>query len=268
MRIVDAQIHLWEGPDAPPHHARSPFTMETAVEAMTAAGVDRAINCPALWDADANAYAALAASTHPERFTTMGWFPLSPGGDASLVADAMAAPGAVGLRFVIVDPAEVARVASGELDWLWRAADERALPVALMVLPGDLPLIGGLAGRFPRMRLMVDHLGVLPFLTLPEAMAHLDDLLDLARHPNIAVKATGVPSMATDPYPFVSTHDALRRIHDAFGAERMFWGTDVTRMDRTWGECVTMFVDHLPWLTGRDLELVMGDAVTAWLDRR
>ena len=29
-----------------------------------------------------------------------------------------------------------------------------------------------------------------------EAVAHLDELLSLAAHPNIAVKATGVPSMA------------------------------------------------------------------------
>jgi len=27
-----------------------------------------------------------------------------------------------------------------------------------------------------------------------------------------------------------------------------------------------MFTEELPWLTGRDLELVMGRAVCAWLD--
>jgi hypothetical protein len=46
----------------------------------------------------------------------------------------------------------------------------------------------------------------------------------------------------------------------------MFWGTDITRMPCSWRQCVTMFTEELPWLAGRDLELVMGDAVCAWLD--
>jgi len=266
MRIIDAQIHLWEGAGAPPHHTRAPFTMADAVEGMDAAGVSRAINCPAVWDADANEYAARAATAHPDRFATMGWFPLSPDGNASVVETAMNAPGAVGLRFLLVDPADVQRTRDGSFDWLWIAAAERELPVALMVMPGDLALVGELANRFPRLRLLVDHLGVLPFLKLPEATEHFDQLIELARHDNVAVKATGVASMATDPFPYPSTHEPLRRIYTSFGAERMFWGTDITRMQCSWSECVAAFVDHIPWLTGRNLELVMGDALAAWLD--
>ena len=29
--------------------------------------------------------------------------------------------------------------------------------------------------------------------------------------------------------------------------------------------CVTLFIEELPWLRGRDLELVMGEAVCNWL---
>jgi hypothetical protein len=35
-------------------------------------------------------------------------------------------------------------------------------------------------------------------------------------------------------------------------------------MPCSWRQCVTMFTEELPWLSGRDLELVMGDAVCAW----
>ncbi|MFF7528852.1 amidohydrolase family protein [Streptomyces bobili] len=112
---------------------------------------------------------------------------------------------------------------------------------------------------------MIDHLACNPFQKLPEAAAHLDALVALARHPNIAVKATGVPGMATEPYPFADTHGVLRRVFDAFGAERMFWGTDITRLRCSWREAVTMFTEELPWLRGRDLELVMGRAVADWI---
>jgi hypothetical protein len=33
-----------------------------------------------------------------------------------------------------------------------------------------------------------------------------------------------------------------------------------------WRQCVTLFTEELPWLAGRDLELVMGRAVCDWLD--
>jgi hypothetical protein len=32
-----------------------------------------------------------------------------------------------------------------------------------------------------------------------------------------------------------------------------------------WRQCVTLFTEELPWLRGRDLELVMGRAVCDWL---
>jgi predicted TIM-barrel fold metal-dependent hydrolase len=232
---------------------------------MDEAGVDRAVNCPALWDPDANDYAVKAALRHPDRFATLGWFPLDDSADESLVDLWLEKPGMLGLRFVLATPDSCDRLASGALGWLWAAADRREIPVGLIVPPQYLPVVADIAARYPRMRLLMDHLAVSPFEKLPGAAAHFDELLALARQPNIAIKATGVPSMATDEYPFASTHSLLRRAFDAFGAERMFWGTDITRLHCTWRECVTMFVDELPWLKGRDLELVMGDGVANWI---
>ena len=94
------------------------------------------------------------------------------------------------------------------------------------------------------------------------------ELLALARCPNVAVKATGQPGYAEDGYPFRSFHEHLRRCFDAFGPERMFWGTDITRMPCSWRQCVTVFTEELPWLKGRDLELVMGEALCNWVGWR
>jgi hypothetical protein len=82
----------------------------------------------------------------------------------------------------------------------------------------------------------------------------------LAKYPNVAVKATGQAGYAEDEYPFRSLHPHLQRCFDAFGPERMFWGTDITRMLCSWWQCVTLFTEELRWLKGRDLELVMGEA--------
>ena len=41
--------------------------------------------------------------------------------------------------------------------------------------------------------------------------------------------------------------------------------TDIARMSCSWRQCVTMFTEELPWLKGRDLELVMGQGVCDWI---
>jgi predicted TIM-barrel fold metal-dependent hydrolase len=97
------------------------------------------------------------------------------------------------------------------------------------------------------------------------AYRNLPQLLALARHPNVAVKATGQAGYTLDPYPFPSIHDPLHRVFDAFGPRRMFWGTDITRMHCTWRQCVTLFTEELPWLHGADLDLVMGQAFCDWI---
>ncbi|WP_320066705.1 amidohydrolase family protein [Micromonospora sp. RTGN7] len=265
MKITDAQIHLWSGAGAPPHHIRAPFTIERALSAMDEAGIGRAVNCPAVWDPVANEYAEQAAIAHPDRFATMGWFSLDSSSGPSAVDAAMSRTGALGLRFLLYAAEAGPILASGALDWLWSEVNDRNLPVALMVLPEHLPLIGPIATRHPQMRLLLDHLAIGPFDKLPQAAGHLDALLSLAEHPNVAVKATGTPSMATDDYPFGSVQGVLRRTVDAFGPERTFWGSDITRMSCTWRQCVTMFTEELPWLKGHDLELVMGNGISDWI---
>lgn len=265
IEIVDAQIHLWRGANAPGHHRQAPYLIKDAIAEMDAAGVDRVVNCPAIWDPSANDYAVEASTQYPDRFATLGWFPLDGPADPTQVERLLERPGMLGMRFMMIDPGLIEALTTGGLDWLWAAAAEREAPVGLMVLPEHLPLLGDIAKRFPGMRLLIDHLAVLPFFTLPQAAEHLDVLLALAEQPNIAVKASGVPSMATDAYPFTSTHDVLRRTFDAYGPDRMFWGTDITRISCTWRECVTSFTEELPWLTGTDLELVMGRAVRKWI---
>ena len=105
-------------------------------------------------------------------------------------------------------------------------------------------------------------------VALEAAWANLPELLALAKHPNVAVKATGAPSYSSEPYPYRNVHAHLRRLHDAFGPERLSWRTDITRMRCTWRQSVTLFTEEMPWLTARDKELIMGRALCTWLDSK
>ena len=56
-----------------------------------------------------------------------------------------------------------------------------------------------------------------------------------------------------------------RELVAAFGPRRVFWGTDLTRMPCSYYECISLFTHHMPWLSGEDLEWVMGRGVCEWL---
>ncbi len=157
-------------------------------------------------------------------------------------------------------------LADGTIDWLWAAAEKAGIPVA-MLATDSLTEIGGIAQRHPGLKLTIDHLGGRGGLTTLKdaaAMTHIPDLLKLARYPNIAVKATGAPGYSSESYPFRGMHTYLRQIYDAFGPQRMFWGTDISKMPCSWAKCVSMFTEELPWLSQDDKRLIMGDALCAW----
>jgi len=122
-----------------------------------------------------------------------------------------------------------------------------------------------IAERHPRLKMILDHCGLNRHGRDREAFIHLDELVALAKLPNVAVKATGAPHYSTQAYPFGNIGDGLNRIFDAFGPNRFFWGTDITRMPCSYRQCVTFFTEELPWLAGKDLEAVMGQSLCAWI---
>jgi predicted TIM-barrel fold metal-dependent hydrolase len=170
-----------------------------------------------------------------------------------------AQPGVLGLRFALLQKHQERWLIDGTLDWLWRVAEEASMPVALL---GEhlLEAIPVIAQRHPRLKLIIDH-----FARPDETWSNLPELIAIARFPNVALKATGAPGYSQQPYPYRDTHAHIRRLYDAFGPTRMFWGTDITRMPTSWKQCVSMFTDELNWLSSRDQELIMGDALCNWL---
>jgi predicted TIM-barrel fold metal-dependent hydrolase len=275
MMIVDAQVHIWSNgkPTNPNHRQVDAFTKDELLKEMDAAGVDAAlIHPPTSWEPKANEIAIDAARQHPDRLGILGHFPVDRPESRELVAGWKQRPGMLGLRFAFSGPGQAAWLTDGTIDWLWPAADSAGLPIALNC-GDDLLKVGEVAARYPALRLLIDHLGrprsTLGFLAegkVEEAWANLPEMLALAKYANVAVKATGAPSYSREAYPYRDIHERLRQIYDAFGPQRVFWGTDITRMPCSWKECITLFTEELGWLSGADKELVMGRALCEWLD--
>jgi len=97
------------------------------------------------------------------------------------------------------------------------------------------------------------------------AFVDLPDLLRIARHPNVAVKASALPCYTDDTYPFRAVHGFVRQVFDAFGPRRTFWGTDLTRLACTYRQAITFFTEELSFLSAADKDWVMGRAVCEFL---
>jgi predicted TIM-barrel fold metal-dependent hydrolase len=83
-------------------------------------------------------------------------------------------------------------------------------------------------------RIIVDHLGMIaPPVAVPkpppEPFEDLDLLLELAIFDNVMVKISAVPSLSHEAFPFRDVFEPIRRVLDAFGSDRVMWGTDATR---------------------------------------
>lgn len=267
MPIVDAQVHIWRNhlPTNPNHRQIRDFTADDLLKEMDEAGVDAALIHPPGWDPDSNQLAIGAAQAHPTRLGILGNFPLDQGPNRELVEGWKSQPGMLGLRWALNQPHQEAWTRDGTLDWLWPIAEASGVPIAF-IGPGTQAMIGRVAERHPGLKLIVDHLGRIGGAKDDAAFANISELLALAKFPNVAVKATGAPSYSSEPYPYRNIHGYLHEIYDAFGPNRMFWGTDITRMPCSWRQCVTVFTEELPWLSATDKDLIMGQAVCAWLD--
>jgi predicted TIM-barrel fold metal-dependent hydrolase len=268
MQIVDAQIHVWGSglPSNLAHRQVTAFTTEEAVGLMDEGGVDAAVIHPPGWDPGSTEMAFAAVRDYPGRFAIMGAFPLDQPENRSLVASWRSQPGMLGLRYGFLQEPMRGWLEDGTLDWLWEAAERADVPIA-MLATDSLAAIGRIAERHPGLRLTIDHLGGRGGTTTLKdaaAMTHMPALLALAKYPNVAVKATGAPGYSSEAYPFPTMQTFVRQIYDAFGPQRVFWGTDITKMPCSWRQCVTMFTEEMPWLSEPDKELIMGQAVCAW----
>ena len=257
MLIVDSQIHLWQNGKMSPHHRQIPtYSAADALAEMATAGVDCAVIHPpsALGEA-ANVLAVEAVRKHPDRFCILGHFDLLSPDREKIVARWRERPGMLGFRYTFNQPQEKSWWTDGSLDWFWKASEKAGLVVGLLATGEHIKALGNIAERHPGLKFNIDHIGRgggRSALKDDALYADLNDMLALAKLKNVGVKLSGAPSTSTQPYPYKNIHGHLQRIIEAFGPERSFWGTDITRMPCTYKQCVTMFTEEMPWLKGRD----------------
>jgi predicted TIM-barrel fold metal-dependent hydrolase len=152
-------------------------------------------------------------------------------------------------------------IRDGTADWFWPVAEKMNIPV-MMNAPSIHKDVGEVAQRHPTLRLILDHMARRKGMKDEKLGPGLLPTIELAKYPNVFVKLTSTPSCSSEDYPYRNIHPHLKRLIEAFGPRRCFWGTDLSAMlsrtKCTYRQAVTMFTEEMDFLSKEDLELVMG----------
>lgn len=272
MQITDAQTHLWGAnsslrpwrPEGPSLAHGPAYDTEQLLSQMSSAGVHRAVLVPPSWEGDRNEICLAAARAHPNRFVVMGRLPSDGPSDPGIVDAWLDEPGMRGVRLTFGVGIPTSRLTDQSMDWFWRAAEAAGVPVMIFA-PAATEAVGLIAKAHSRLRLVIDHLNITPTARGDEIDAAILKTLELANLPNVAVKASALPSLVDEPYPYPSLHDRIHQVVAAFGPKRVFWGSDVTRFRGNYRESITLFTRELQFLSDNDLKWIMGQGVSDWI---
>jgi len=220
--MIDAHCHaspLWFEP------------VESLLFQMDRNGVEKAVLTQILGQFD-NSYHGQCVARFPGRFANVGGVDAAAP-DAAQAVRQWAERGMTGLRL-----RPDARSPGDDPLAVWRAADECGLVISCggasaALLADDFVT---LANEFPRLPIVVEHLGGWTRPDCDRSEETWRGILALARLPNVSLKipalgqlaqrAVGAPLPAQPPVLDAAKGAILLEALEAFGAERLLWGSD------------------------------------------
>lgn len=225
--VVDAHVHCFAGYDDPryPYHPDAPYKPPAAsrpdqlLAAMDGAGVDAAVIVHPEPYQDDHGYLEHCLDVGRGRLTgTCLFFAGRPGALDGMAALVKRAPGVRAARIHAYAPERLPPFGKPELRALWKKAADLGLMVQLHFEPRWAPGFEPLIEEFSGTTVIIDHAGR-PLQGTPEEHARV---VGWSRFPNTVVKLSAIPPKTA--FPHRDAAPAVRRLADAFGADRMIYG--------------------------------------------
>ncbi len=263
--IMDAQTHIWSGGKPSPTHRQEPFLVTDLLQQLDGAGVNRAIIVTPSWNPNGNELPLEAAKTYPDRLAVMGLYDTNSKPDVAQIQAWKSRQGMLGLRLFLGSPQGKAWFTDVSSDWLWPELQRNQIPLMLFA-GGMMPDVAKIAAKYPDLKICLDSFGAPAGVVGVQAFDNYDQVLALAKFKNVSIKPVSLPFISGEAYPYRNLHPFIRRIYDAFGPERIFWGSDITLLKSPYSDCVKAFTQDMDWLSDQDLELIMGRALSKWIN--
>jgi L-fuconolactonase len=233
-RIIDPHVHVWKhDPEYPfAKEARPPArdaTPEMLLDLMKANGVAKTVIIQVIHYRYDNSYLAGVLKRYPQYFQGVSRVdPLDPAAPDHLSRLATEQ----GFKGVRLSPA-----ANATGDWihgplmapLWKRCSELKVPMTVLAPITRMPEAGALIEQFPDLTVVIDHMADCPV----DQPKELEKLIALRRYPKVFVKVSHTWSLSHQPYPYLDAQEHVKRLHEAFGPQRLMWATDWPIVEQT-----------------------------------
>jgi predicted TIM-barrel fold metal-dependent hydrolase len=234
-----------------------PVTTEQMLAAMDKAGVAKAaiVQASTCYGHD-NSYVADAVAAHPDRFT--GVFSV----------DVLSADAPERIRYWVGRKLAGMRLFTfgstmqDQASWLddpksypaWQCASDLGLSICLQMSPKALPQAISMAQRFPKVRIILDHMAR-PSIEDGPPYAAAESLFALAKYPNFYLKLTernftGARAGKASPETF------FPKLVATFGASRIAWGSNYPSSEGSLTELLALAKTSLACLPVADQDWI------------
>ena len=260
--FIDAHVHVWtpdtrsypvaqgfsEADLAPPS-----FTPEQLFAHAKPQGVDRIVLIQMSFYKTDNRYMLDSMARFPGVF---GGVAIIDHEAAGAVAEmkALKAKGVRGFRLYTDKSSAQSWLNSPAMKKMWAAGADEGLAMCLLANPDALPAVHSLCKAFPKTPVVIDHFARLG-MKGPAAESDIENLLRLADFPTVHVKTSAFYALGEKKAPYTDLAPLIRRLRDAYGAQRLMWATDCpyqVEKGHTYADSIALIRDRLDFLTTED----------------
>jgi predicted TIM-barrel fold metal-dependent hydrolase len=264
LPIIDPHVHVWKHDPRYPwakettHPPQRDATPEMLLELMKANGVAKTVIIQVIhyrWD---NSYLAAVLKLYPQYFRGVARVnpedPASPDRLSELIQQGFA-----GVR---ISPAGDERgdwIRGPLMEPLWRRCRDEKASMSVLAPIGRIPDVAPLIEKFPDLDVVIDHMADCP----PDRPDMLRHLLALKRCPHVFVKVSHTWSLSRQPYPYPDCQAQVKKLYDAFGPQRLMWGTDWPLVEDYCGyaKAISIIRDEMPFLNAEDKKWMLSKTV-------
>jgi predicted TIM-barrel fold metal-dependent hydrolase len=280
--VVDTHMHVWADdaeryPFVHPYVADfkgppTPGTVEMLIDDMDRNDVTHSVLVQVIYHGWDNTYVADCVRRFPDRLVAHGLIdPEDPQVAERFTYWTTEYPIA-GMRFSPI-------YYRGRDEWLesdahaemWRRAEKQNLVFNYFIADEQLPRLARIAERYTGVKVIVDHLAQVD-LGADDPEPAVRRLLAMAKYPNVSVKVSELSSVsATKKYPFADAYPWVKRVYDAFGPEKLLFGTGYPGAARahynrpTLAAELKLIREMIPFISADDARLIVGEnAARIW----
>ena len=269
---IDAHAHVWSddlkryplAPWATPADMKpATFTDDELLAVMKPSGVHRAVliqHAP-LHGYD-NSYILDCAKKRPDTFSVVAMINERTPNLRERLRD-LRDQGARGIRIIPtkhadrtlnVDPPNWLKAPGMQL--LWKHAAELGVAICPLLEADALPSLAPMCEQYPDTACVIDHFGHID-MQKPESVTALTRL---ARHPNVYVKVSAFYKFGDKKAPYDDLAPMMRRVIDAFGANRLMWASDCPyqlNSGNNFSDAVALIREGMPGLSSAERQSIL-----------